>query len=128
MNMDIFPKIRKFNPANQDYHHPKVMFFIINKISWHDAHSFSQQQKQSFFLMLIYRIFFAMQLKFTINIIHLSHKIQNHNIGKLLKGLQSDKLSGNGQIFRVWAYLNSYMKIKLPSFQQDLQISPTSLT
>ena len=69
MNMDIFPKIRKFNPANQDYHNPKVMFFIINKISWHDAHSFSQQQKQSFFLMLLYRIFFAMWVK-----IHNKHR------------------------------------------------------
>ena len=45
-----------------------------------------------------------------------------------LKVLYSDKLSGDGQIFQVWPYLNSLIKIKLPFSQQEhLQIFPTSL-
>ena len=45
-----------------------------------------------------------------------------------LKVLQSDKLSGDGQIFPVSPYLNSLIMIKLPISQQEhLQIFPTSL-
>ena len=36
-----------------------------------------------------------------------------------LKVLQSDKLSGDGQTFQVWPYLNSLIIIKLPFFQQE---------
>ena len=46
----------------------------------------------------------------------------------LLKVLISDKLSGDGQIFQVWPYLNSLIMKKLPFSQQEhLQIFPTSL-
>ena len=45
-----------------------------------------------------------------------------------LKGLLSDKLSGDGQIFQVWSYLNSLIIIKLPfSQQENVQIFPLPL-
>ena len=45
-----------------------------------------------------------------------------------LKGLQSDKLSRDGQIFQVWPYLNSLIIIKLPLSQEEhVQIFPLSL-
>ena len=45
-----------------------------------------------------------------------------------LKVLQSDKLSGDGQIFQVWPYFSLVVMIKLPfSQQENLQIFPTSL-
>ena len=41
------------------------------------------------------------------------------------KGLQSDKLSGDGQIFQVWPYFNSLIITKLPfSQQKHVQIFP----
>ena len=46
-----------------------------------------------------------------------SKKWQIINIA--LKGLQSDKLSGDGQIFEVWPYFNSLIIIKLPFSQQE---------
>ena len=39
---------------------------------------------------------------------------------KILKGLQSDKLSGDAQIFQIWPYLNSLIIIKLPFSQKNI--------
>ena len=36
-----------------------------------------------------------------------------------IKGLLSDKLSGDSQIFQVWPYLNLFIIIKLPFSQQE---------
>ena len=55
--------------------------------------------------------------------------MQSQENKKALKVLQSDKLSGDGQIFQVGQYLYSLITIKLAFFQQEhLQIFPTPLT
>ena len=58
-------------------------------------------------------------------IFNASFKIQ---LSTSLKGLYSDKLSGDGQIFQVWPYLNSLIIIKLPfSQQKHVQTFPLPL-
>ena len=45
-----------------------------------------------------------------------------------LKALESDKLSGDGQYFQVWPYLNLLIIIELPFSQQEhVQVFPLPL-